>query len=138
MLAAQWHQMPHYALTRRFKLNIWDIGGQKSLRPYWRNYFEKTDGLIWVVDSADRARLEDCRNELASLLLEERLFGATLLILANKQDLPNALDISGIEEVGWTALIVLTLHVHSRASTCRPCVYKRSPSGTGRSCHAVR
>lgn len=46
---------------RSYKLNIWDIGGQKTLRPYWRNYYEKTDGLIWVVDSADLARLEDCR-----------------------------------------------------------------------------
>ena len=33
---------------RRFKLNFWDVGGQKSLRSYWRNYFESTDGLIWV------------------------------------------------------------------------------------------
>ncbi|KAF3836938.1 hypothetical protein F7725_004402 [Dissostichus mawsoni] len=47
-----------------FKLNIWDVGGQKSLRSYWRNYFESTDGLVWVVDSADRLRLEDCRKEL--------------------------------------------------------------------------
>lgn len=54
-----------------FKLNIWDVGGQKSLRSYWRNYFESTDGLIWVVDSADKGRLEDCKKELKSLLLEE-------------------------------------------------------------------
>lgn len=59
------------ALFFRFKLNIWDVGGQKSLRSYWRNYFESTDGLVWVVDSADRLRLEDCRQELSSLLLEE-------------------------------------------------------------------
>lgn len=55
----------------RFKLNIWDVGGQKSLRSYWRNYFESTDGLIWVVDSADRQRMQDCRRELQSLLVEE-------------------------------------------------------------------
>lgn len=54
-----------------FKLNIWDVGGQKSLRSYWRNYFESTDGLIWVVDSADKGRLQDCKKELKSLLLEE-------------------------------------------------------------------
>ncbi|XP_016102225.1 ADP-ribosylation factor-like protein 2 isoform X2 [Sinocyclocheilus grahami] len=58
---------------RGFKLNIWDVGGQKSLRSYWRNYFESTDGLVWVVDSADRLRLEDCRKELSALLLEEVL-----------------------------------------------------------------
>ena len=70
---------------RGFKLNIWDVGGQKSLRSYWRNYFEATDGLIWVVDSADKRRLEDCRKELHTLLGEERLLGATLLVFANKQ-----------------------------------------------------
>lgn len=52
-------------------MNIWDVGGQKSLRSYWRNYFESTDGLVWVVDSADRLRLKDCAQELSALLLEE-------------------------------------------------------------------
>ena len=60
-----------YKISRRFKLNIWDVGGQKSLRSYWRNYFESTDGLVWVVDSADRRRLGDCKEELKGLLLEE-------------------------------------------------------------------
>ena len=54
-----------------FKLNIWDVGGQKSLRSYWRNYFESTDGLVWVVDSADKRRLADCIQELHQLLVEE-------------------------------------------------------------------
>lgn len=48
-----------------------DVGGQKTLRSYWRNYFEKTDTLVWVVDATDRLRIEDCREELAGLLLEE-------------------------------------------------------------------
>ncbi len=55
----------------RLKLNFWDVGGQKSLRSYWRNYFESTDGLIWVVDSADRRRLADCKEELQRLLVQE-------------------------------------------------------------------
>nr|XP_020747457.1 ADP-ribosylation factor-like protein 2 isoform X1 [Odocoileus virginianus texanus] len=83
---------------RGFKLNIWDVGGQKSLRSYWRNYFESTDGLIWVVDSADRQRMQDCQRELQNLLVEERLAGATLLIFANKQDLPGALSSNAIRE----------------------------------------
>ncbi|KAI5300435.1 hypothetical protein KEM56_002467 [Ascosphaera pollenicola] len=69
-----------------YKLNIWDVGGQKTLRSYWRNYFEKTDALIWVVDATDRLRVEDCARELAGLLLEERLGGASLLVLLNKVD----------------------------------------------------
>lgn len=61
----------HISLFLRLKLNIWDVGGQRSLRSYWRNYFESTDALLWVVDSADRRRLEDCKAELHALLVEE-------------------------------------------------------------------
>ena len=56
---------------RGFKLNIWDVGGQKSIRSYWRNYFEQTDAIVWVVDSADKRRLFDCKAELLGLLQEE-------------------------------------------------------------------
>lgn len=48
-----------------------DVGGQKTLRSYWKNYFEKTDTLVWVVDGTDRLRVDDCGEELAGLLLEE-------------------------------------------------------------------
>ena len=51
--------------------NLGDVGGQKTLRSYWRNYFEKTDALIWVVDATDWFRIEDCKEELAGLLVEE-------------------------------------------------------------------
>ncbi|KAF7846528.1 hypothetical protein BT93_L4195 [Corymbia citriodora subsp. variegata] len=70
-----------------YKLNIWDVGGQKTIRSYWRNYFEKTDALIWVVDATDRLRIEDCRAELRGLLKEERLSGASLLVFLNKIDI---------------------------------------------------
>jgi GTPase SAR1 family protein len=59
-----------------------DVGGQKTLRTYWKNYFEKTDTLIWVVDSTDAARLDDCREELFKLLLEEVSYkGQTLTLV---------------------------------------------------------
>ncbi|KAG7280673.1 hypothetical protein CRUP_023292 [Coryphaenoides rupestris] len=45
--------------SQGFKLNVWDIGGQRKIRPYWRNYFENTDVLIYVIDSADRKRFEE-------------------------------------------------------------------------------
>jgi ADP-ribosylation factor-like protein 2 len=74
-----------------YSLHLWDIGGQSSIRAYWRNYFEKTDGLVFVVDSSDEHRLDLVKEELSSLLQQERLAGATLLVLANKQDLKNSL-----------------------------------------------
>jgi ADP-ribosylation factor-like protein 2 len=93
-----------------YKLNIWDVGGQKTIRSYWRNYFEKTDALIWVVDATDRARMEDCRAELRGLLLEEvtvslartlgrysdilqRLAGSSLLMFLNKTDINGCMSI---------------------------------------------
>ncbi|XP_064484922.1 ADP-ribosylation factor-like protein 2 [Ornithodoros turicata] len=83
---------------RGFKMNMWDVGGQKSLRAYWRNYFESTEAIIWVVDSSDRRRLQDCRDELRSVICEEKLLGTTLLVYANKQDLPGALSPEEIKQ----------------------------------------
>ncbi len=78
---------------KEYKLNVWDIGGQTTIRAYWRNYFESTDALVWVVDSSDKIRLEDCKKELHSLLKQEKLSGATLLIFCNKQDIQDSLNI---------------------------------------------
>lgn len=75
-----------------YKLNIWDVGGQKTIRSYWRNYFEKTDALIWVVDSTDRIRVGECRSELKELLREERLSGASLLVFLNKTDVAGCMS----------------------------------------------
>lgn len=69
-----------------YTLNIWDVGGQRSLRPFWRNYYEKTDSLIWVVDASAIDRLPDCRAELDAVVSDDRLTGAGLLVLVNKID----------------------------------------------------
>ena len=78
---------------------MWDVGGQKTIRSYWRNYYEQTDGLIWVVDSGDKLRLMDCKKELHNLLNQEKLAGATLMIFCNKQDIKGALTLEEISEV---------------------------------------
>ncbi|KAM5540569.1 hypothetical protein V8D89_005600 [Ganoderma adspersum] len=97
----------------KYTLNIWDVGGQRTLRPYWRNYFEQTDALVWVVDSGDRMRMQDCKEELHSLLQEDRLAGASLLVFANKQDIQgsmssleirDALDLQSIQTHQWRIL----------------------------------
>jgi len=60
-----------------------DVGGQKTLRTYWKNYFEKTDTLIWVVDATDRERVGDCRQELEGLLLQEVSFPSDAITHGN-------------------------------------------------------
>ncbi|XP_018321160.1 ADP-ribosylation factor-like protein 3 [Agrilus planipennis] len=81
-----------------FKLNVWDIGGHKKIRPYWKNYFENTDVLIYVVDSADKKRLEETGLELYELLSDDKLHDVPLLVYANKQDLTDALTASELAE----------------------------------------
>ncbi|XP_077297217.1 ADP-ribosylation factor-like protein 3 [Arctopsyche grandis] len=85
-------------MSEGFKLNVWDIGGQRKIRPYWRNYFENTDVLIYVVDCSDKRRLEETSSELTELLTDEKLKGVPLLVYANKQDLPTALPASEIAQ----------------------------------------
>ncbi|KAJ2771622.1 ADP-ribosylation factor-like protein 2 [Coemansia nantahalensis] len=91
-----------------YKVNFWDVGGQRTIRPYWRNYFEQTEGIIWVVDSADRRRMGDCAAELAALLKEDKLAGASLLVFANKQDIAGAMSDDDIKDA--LGLDALTTH----------------------------
>jgi len=77
---------------------VWDLGGQSSIRPYWRCYFPDTNAVVYVVDSLDRDRLPDSREELTLMLEEEELAGVPLLIFANKQDLSNAMTVAEVSE----------------------------------------
>ena len=84
--------------SQGFKLNVWDIGGQREIRPYWRNYFENTDVLIYVIDSTDDKRFLETSQELYNLLEEEKLAKIPLFIFANKQDLDSATKVGDIAE----------------------------------------
>ena len=74
-----------------FKLNMWDIGGQEAIRPYWKDYCSETDILIYFVDASDRKRVEESGLQLFALLEEETLKKVPVLVFANKQDLDIAL-----------------------------------------------
>lgn len=84
--------------TPTCRVVFWDIGGQKSLRPFWRTYFEDaSDGLIWVIDSADSMRFNEGLAELGKQLLLAKCM--VVVIIANKQDLPNAIPASNLREI---------------------------------------
>jgi len=76
---------------KNIKFQVWDLGGQSSIRPYWRCYYANTRAIIYVIDSSDHARLSTSRSELLTLLSEEELKGVPLLIFSNKQDIEGAL-----------------------------------------------
>jgi len=75
-----------------FKINVWDIGGQKAIRQYWNQYLKNTDVLIYVVDSGDQARLEESGDELDTLLKREELATCPVLVFANKADLMSSCE----------------------------------------------
>ena len=84
--------------VKNLTMTIWDVGGQTKIRPLWQYYFENNDAVIYAVDSADQQRLEEAREELFSVLSDDRLRDCALLVLANKQDLPGAATVAQVTE----------------------------------------
>ncbi|KAG4302856.1 hypothetical protein PCANB_000769 [Pneumocystis canis] len=83
---------------KNIKFNVWDLGGQTSIRPYWRCYYTSTRAIIYVIDSTDIQRLSATAKELHAILQEKELFDIDLLIFANKRDISNALNATEISE----------------------------------------
>lgn len=82
----------------RLDIKMWDLGGQTKFRAMWPHYFEQADGVAFIVDSADTDRLDVVKNELHALVGHKELVGKPFLVLANKQDLPNAMSKETITE----------------------------------------
>ncbi|PAA52955.1 hypothetical protein BOX15_Mlig010634g1 [Macrostomum lignano] len=80
------------------KFNVWDVGGQEKIRPLWRHYYVGTHSLVFVVDSTDRDRIDEARIELHRILEDREMRNAVVLIIANKQDLPNAMRPNEIQD----------------------------------------
>lgn len=83
---------------KNITFTVWDVGGQDKIRPLWRHYYQNTQGLIFVVDSNDRERIDDAADELHKMLGEDELRDAVVLVFANKQDLPKAMAAAQITE----------------------------------------
>lgn len=84
---------------KNITFSVWDLGGQDSIRPYWRCYYTNTTAaLIFVIDSADVARMDIVKKEIEMLLGEEELNNSALLVFANKQDIQGALGEAEIAE----------------------------------------
>merc|ERR1712188_219030 len=83
---------------KNIAFTVWDVGGQDKIRPLWRHYYTNTEGIIFVVDSNDRDRVDDAREELNRMLSEEELKDAIILVYANKQDLPHAMPAAEVAD----------------------------------------
>jgi ADP-ribosylation factor protein 1 len=110
---------------KNISFTVWDVGGQDKIRPLWRHYFQNTQGLIFVVDSNDRERVGEARDELQRMLSEDELREATLLIFANKQDLPNAMNAAEItDKLGLHSLRNRNWYIQATCATSGDGLYE--------------
>eukprot|EP00656_Telonema_subtile_P032604 TRINITY_DN3582_c0_g1_i2.p1 TRINITY_DN3582_c0_g1~~TRINITY_DN3582_c0_g1_i2.p1 ORF type:complete len:160 (+),score=57.87 TRINITY_DN3582_c0_g1_i2:214-693(+) len=103
---------------KNISFTVWDVGGQDKIRPLWRHYYENTQGIIFVIDSNDRDRIQEAKSELDHMIAEEELRDAIILVFANKQDLPNALPPTEIaNELGLHKLKSRQWYIQSCCAT---------------------
>jgi ADP-ribosylation factor protein 6 len=82
------------------ELQVWDVGGRESLRPYWRHYYTGSQGVVFVVDAspAGASKLPAAAAELAALAADEQLADAAMLVVANRSASPGALGEATLAE----------------------------------------
>ncbi|XP_071387114.1 ADP-ribosylation factor-like protein 4D [Centroberyx affinis] len=85
--------------TNSTTFQVWDVGGQEKLRPLWKSYTRRTDGLVFVVDAAETERMEEAKVELHRITRSAENQGVPVLVLANKQDLDGAMSALEVEKV---------------------------------------
>jgi len=83
---------------KNVRLQCWDLAGQTAFRKGWSTFFNGTDALLFVIDSSDRNRIGEAREELFRVLADDSTENCSVLVLANKQDLPNCMSISEITQ----------------------------------------
>lgn len=68
-------------------IQVFDLGGHASARKLWKQYLFNIDAIVYIVDSSDILRIEECKQELYSILLDESLPAKIpILLLGNKID----------------------------------------------------
>ena len=110
---------------KKINFTVWDVGGQDKIRPLWRHYYQNTQGLIFVVDSNDRERMDEAAEELQKMLREDELRDAKLLVLANKQDLQTAVSVAEVtEKLGLSQLTNRKWYIQGACATSGDGLYE--------------
>lgn len=86
-------------MNKSCTLKFWDVGGQENLRAMWPEYYPQCHGIIFVVDSTDRSRIGECNEVLQTVMMDEDVEGVPVLMLANKQDRPDAMEVQDIKQI---------------------------------------
>nr|XP_027209665.1 ADP-ribosylation factor-like protein 13B isoform X7 [Penaeus vannamei] len=109
---------PEYLEYRGCEITIYDLGGGSRIRPVWSKYFSEVHGVIFVVDSSDPNRIQECRDVLSNLLSDRKVAGKPVLILANKQDVEGAMDEIDLVESLKIEQVVNKYKCPTRVETC--------------------
>jgi ADP-ribosylation factor related protein 1 len=80
------------------RLNFWDLGGQEELQSLWDKYYAECHGIIYMIDSTDRVRLDESWQAFHKMIQNEQLIGLPLLVACNKQDLDDCLTVAEIKK----------------------------------------
>ncbi|QLG72384.1 hypothetical protein HG535_0D00920 [Zygotorulaspora mrakii] len=99
----QIHTLEYNTDSQRYQIALWDVGGQTTLRPFWDNYFDRTDVLIWCIDASLPLRFSESFKELKCFLLrdEGRIgYDCQVIIAMNKMDLLQ--DARALDEIKTT------------------------------------
>lgn len=103
---------------------VWDIGGQKTIRNLWYHYFANTSAVIFVIDSSDVSRIETAKEELHEIMKHDDLKNAVILVLANKQDMPNALSVGELAKQLELQGLKQTWHIQGTSATKGEGIYE--------------
>jgi len=79
-------------------IKLWDIGGQPRFRSMWERYCRGVNAIVFVVDAADTEKFEEASSQLHELLNKPPLASIPILVLGNKNDLPEAMGVDEIIE----------------------------------------
>jgi len=74
----------------KIKLNVVDMGGREESRGLWTAYYTNASAVVFLIDSGDQNRFEECKGVIHKMANDVNLANAVFLFLANKQDLDNA------------------------------------------------
>ncbi|CAD0196501.1 unnamed protein product [Chrysodeixis includens] len=80
-------------------LNFWDLGGQQELQSLWDKYYAECHAVIYIVDSSDRERVSESKETFDRMIASEHLSGVPLLVLANKQDIPDCMGVHTVKPI---------------------------------------
>ncbi|KAA6382177.1 MAG: putative GTP-binding protein SAR1 [Streblomastix strix] len=99
------HPVMETFTVENLTISAYDMGGHREVRYLWKEYALNATAVIFIVDVFNRARIQEAREELESVLAEERMRQVPILILGNKIDIPNSMGENELkQELGIRSL----------------------------------